>query len=435
MTSDRKQSTTIIDGQYKGIPPLIGDIPIEEIGRQGWSLLKGDLPLPAAIIRESALQQNSRWMRRFLEYSGALLCPHGKTTMSPQLFKRQIDDGSWGITISTVQQLCVARRHGIKRILMANQLVGIVEIRYVVDELARDPEFDFFCIVDSIDGVKRLSDAAREGLSVRPLQVLVEGGYQGGRTGCRTVEEALRVAREVRRAYPHLALCGVEGYEGTLLSSEASEIDTAERVRDFVKYLNTIATSCYEERLFSEGPVLLSAGGSAFYDVVAESFSKARLGGRQKVVLRSGCYLTHDIGIYKKLDEAVRRRLSNCEDLGPGPVPALEVWTYVQSAPESNLVILTAGRRDCGHDAGLPVPLKRFRPRCDDAPVQLSSDFKVIGLNDQHAYLQTPAPDFLRVGDMVALGISHPCTTFDKWRILFIVNDDYRVGSAIETFF
>lgn len=433
MTTQRDWGTTAIDGQFKGIPPGIDSIPIGQVAAQRWNLLRGDLPLPAAIIRESALRQNSRWMQQFLRFSGALLCPHGKTTMSPQLFKRQLDDGAWGITISTVQQLYVTRSHGFKRILMANQLVGKVEIRYVLDEMAKDPEFDFFCIVDSVDSVTRLAEAARERSPGRPLKVFVEGGYVGGRTGCRTVKEALQVARQVKQGDPYLALCGVEGYEGTLQSSEGS--DTVKRVRNFIKFLTSVAVTCAEENLYAPGPILLSAGGSAFYDLVAETFAAASVGGQQKVILRSGCYLTHDTGIYQKLDDALRSRLPSSEHLGPGPVPALEIWTYVQSVPESNLAILTAGRRDCSHDAGLPVPLKWFRPGADDAPVRLNSDYQLTGLNDQHAYMRIPSTNSFRVGDMVALSISHPCTTFDKWRILFLVDDQYQITSAIETFF
>ena len=41
----------------------------------------------------------------------------------------------------------------------------------------------------------------------------------------------------------------------------------------------------------------------------------------------------------------------------------------------------------------------------------------------------------LAVGDVVLLGISHPCTTFDKWRVLFTVDDRYRVLGAVRTFF
>ena len=433
MITQRNLGMTVIGGQLKGIPPGIDSIPIGQIAGLGWNLLRGDLPLPAAVIRESALQRNSRWMQQFLRFSGALLCPHGKTTMSPYLFRRQLDDGAWGITISTVQQLCVTRRYGFKRILMANQLVGRVEIRYVFDEMAKDPEFDFFCIVDSTDGVARLAEAARERPPSCPLQVLIEGGYAGGRTGCRTVQEALQVARLVKQNNPYLALCGVEGYEGTLQSSEGS--DTVERVRNFVRFLTSVAVTCVEEDLFAPGPILLSAGGSAFYDLVVETFNAAPLGGRQKVILRSGCYLTHDSGMYQKLDEALRSRLPNCEHLGPGPVPALEIWTYVQSVPEPNLAILTAGRRDCSHDAGLPVPIKRFRSGDYDAPVRLNSDYQLTGLNDQHAYLRVPSANSVRVGDMVALSISHPCTTFDKWRILFLVDDNYQIISAIETYF
>lgn len=433
MTTQRDWETTAFDGQLKGIPPGIHSIRIGQIAAQHWNLLRGDLPLPAAIIRESALKQNSLWMQQFLRFSGALLCPHGKTTMSPQLFKRQLDDGAWGITISTAQQLCVTRRHGFKRILMASQLIGKVEIRYVLHEMAKDPEFDFFCIVDSIEGVARLTECAREHSPGRPLQVFVECGYLGGRTGCRTLEEALQVARHVKHCDPFLALCGVEGYEGTLQLSEGP--GTIERVRNFVKFLTSVAMTCADENLYAPGPILLSAGGSAFYDLVAETLSAAQLGGRQKVILRSGCYLTHDTGIYQRLDEALRSRLTNSKQLGPGPIPALEIWTYVQSVPESNLAILTAGRRDCGHDAGLPVPLKRFRPSEDIAPVQLNDDYQLTGLNDQHAYMRIPSTSSLRVGDMVALGISHPCTTFDKWRILFLVDDHYQITSAVETFF
>jgi len=433
MMTQRDWRTTAVDGRFKGIPPGIDSIPIGQVAAQRWNLLRGDLALPAAVIRESDLRQNSHWMQQFLRFSGALLCPHGKTTMSPQLFKRQLEDGAWGITISTVQQLCVTRRHGFKRILLANQLVGKVEIRYVLDEIAKDPEFDFFCIVDSVDGVARLAEVARERSPGRPLQVFVEGGYDGGRTGCRTLKEALQVARQVKHGDPYLALCGVEGYEGTLQSSEGSH--RVKRVRNFVKFLTSVAVTCAEETLYAPGPILLSAGGSAFYDLVAETFGVAPLGGRQKVILRSGCYLTHDTGIYQKLYEALRRRLPNSEHLGSGPVPALEIWTYVQSVPEPNLAILTAGRRDCSHDAGLPVPLKRFRPGEDHAPVRLNSDYQLTDLNDQHAYLRIPSAKSLRVGDMVALGISHPCTTFDKWRILFLVDDHYQITSAIETFF
>ena len=59
----------------------------------------------------------------------------------------------------------------------------------------------------------------------------------------------------------------------------------------------------------------------------------------------------------------------------------------------------------------------------------------ITRLNDQHAFLRCPAGSPLAVGDLVGLGISHPCTTFDKWSLISVVNDTYDVVGAIRTFF
>ena len=68
-------------------------------------------------------------------------------------------------------------------------------------------------------------------------------------------------------------------------------------------------------------------------------------------------------------------------------------------------------------------------------PQPAPASWKITGMNDQHAYLAFAAGDAPQVGDLIGCGISHPCTTFDKWRVLFTVDDDYRVTGAIRTFF
>ena len=54
------------------MPGGIAPIALRDIGSQGWNLLREDLPLPLAVLRESALAHNGDWMRRFLEASGAV---------------------------------------------------------------------------------------------------------------------------------------------------------------------------------------------------------------------------------------------------------------------------------------------------------------------------------------------------------------------------
>jgi D-serine dehydratase len=79
-----------LDAATKGYPLSSPALPISALGAQRWSVLAGDLPLPLAVIRDSALAHNHAWMRDFTASTGVLLAPHGKTTMAPQIFAQQL---------------------------------------------------------------------------------------------------------------------------------------------------------------------------------------------------------------------------------------------------------------------------------------------------------------------------------------------------------
>ena len=422
-----------LSGLVKGVPPNAAPFPLGEVGSKGWNLLREDLPLPAAVLKSSAIDHNDRWMQSFLRLSGAKIAPHGKTTMSPALFRRQLEDGAWAMTVATAQQVRVCRAMGVQRVVLANQLVGRQAIRYVLEELAGDPGFEFYCLVDSVAGVEMLARAAAERRLRVPINLLLEGGTAGGRTGCRDLAGALAVARAVKRAGEPLRLRGVEGFEG-LIGGKTPE-ETEAGIRGFLEFLAGIAEACEREHLFADGPVILSAGGSAFYDLVAERFSRERLGRETLVLIRSGCYLTHDSAAYRRAFERLCQRTPAVEGLGEGLKPALEVWAYVQSRPEAEKVICTVGRRDISSDLDMPVPLAWYRPGGNAAPQPIGPGHTVTGLNDQHAHLALPKESPLAVGDMISFGVSHPCTTFDKWQVLYLVNDAYDVTGAVRTFF
>ena len=418
--------------------PGVKGLPITEplrqgaIGVQGWNVLNADTSFPVAVLKTSALRHNLDWMRAFCDRYGATLAPHGKTTMSPQLFGAQLANGAWGITLATAAQVQVAHRFGARRVLLANQLVAKTDINSVLHLMRGDPDFDVFALVDSLDGVARLGEAAAAQPLARPLPLLVELGLPGKRAGCRSPDEAMAVARAVAGT-PGLQLAGIEGYEGLLVSNDR-EADVR-AVEAFVARIAQLAREADGEGLFGSAEILVSAGGSAYFDLVARGFDG--MGGLSRPVrpvLRSGCYLTSDHGSYQRLIGALDER----EARGPGLRPALEVWSMVQSRPEPGLAILTMGKRDASYDIDLPVPLYAHRPG-PGAPAVLPNGCSIVKMNDQHAYLQLPQGDpvcdALAVGDLVGCGISHPCTTFDKWPLLLAVDDAYNVHHAVNTFF
>jgi D-serine deaminase-like pyridoxal phosphate-dependent protein len=371
--------------------------PLERIGELGITLGDPRLQLPALLLRRSALEHNVGLMAAYCARNGLDLAPHGKTTMAPQIFAAQLGAGAWGMTAATVGQAQVMRAFGVGRILIANQLVGAAAAAWVARELEQGAEL--FALVDSVEGVARL-DSLLGG--TRRLPVLVELGMDGRRGGQRSSGGARAVAEAVGRA-SHLRLAGIECFEG--VAGTDREPETLARVDSLVGAVAAAAAELDRDGAFDD-EVILSAGGSLYFDRLGP-LVELKLSRPVRVVARSGCYVTHDSGLYARgspLD---------------GLRPALELWGEVLSRPEPDLAIVGLGRRDAGHDAGLPIP-------------------SVVGwetteLNDQHAFLRGSGTP-LEVGDLVGFGISHPCTTLDKWRVIPLVDDETVVG-AVRTFF
>ncbi len=412
----------------KGIPPGTPEFALDALGDRGWHALR-DLSLPAALLRRSALDHNSAFIRRLLGSSGALYAPHGKTSMSPELFQEQLRDGAWAITLATVSQVAAARRFGVSRILLANEVVDAQGLRWLAEERRRDPGFELFGYVDSEDGVSLWAEAL--GAPRVPLPLLLEVGFAGGRAGCRSLADVLRVARAVART-PSLSLRGVAGFEGIVHADSDAKSDAA--VSAFVGQIRAAARELDALGLFAPGDVLLSAGGSAYYDLVQAGLGAAALERPFRVVLRSGCLLSHDDGTYARAYTRLAQRAPEIAALGGGPRPALELWADVLSRPEPTRAVAGLGKRDAAHDAGLPTPKLWFRPGVHEAPQPISG-ITTCGLNDQHALLDVAADAAIRPGDKLGFGISHPCLTFDRWRLLFVVDDAYRILGGVRTFF
>src|SRR5207253_6427963 len=199
------------------MPSTLNIAAVEKGAAQPGVNLVRDVSLPALVLHRDALEHNIRWMQDFVSNSGAELAPHGKTSMTPALFRRQLAQGAWGITLATAVQTRAAYAHGVRRVLMANQLVGAPNMALIAELLA-DPQFEFHCMVDHPDNVADLGAYFAE-RGVR-LNVMIEYGVVGGRCGCRSEQEVLDLAKAIK-AQPALALTGIEGYEGVIHGDQA----------------------------------------------------------------------------------------------------------------------------------------------------------------------------------------------------------------------
>ena len=392
--------------------------------------MRGDLPFPVAVLKESALAHNLAWMADFTRATGVLLAPHGKTTMAPQLFARQIEAGAWGITFATMQQASLGVRIGpaahhprqSARRPRGHRAGDASRCDDAGPGAARPRRFDRAVAADrgARNAARRRAAAQRaagNGNRRRPRRLPHRRRGDGG--GARRRGEPRGPAfrrRVLRRLERHRRRRG--------RSDRGRALDARRATRWRGSAMRKASSARRRSRF--------RPGGSAVFDLVARGLPLP-LSRPVRTILRSGCYVTHDSGFYERFlragPRAKRRRMARARraQAGAGNLDARSsrdpspVSRSSRSASATRRSISTCRCRSpaCGTAcarrstrAGASTSSTTSTPTCRFRPTPTS-----------------------RVGDLVGCGISHPCTTFDKWRWMPVVDDDYGVTGAIRTFF
>lgn len=419
-----------LDWRHKAVPATAHGTNHRDFLAAGPTL--ADFQTPLLTLDAGALRSNADRLASWCAEHGVLLAPHGKTTMAPQLWAEQLNRGAWGITVANFAQLRVAREFGVRRLQLANSLTDPHAIEWVAAvATAEMPILSWVDSADTVDVINRTLEASGR---TAILDVLVELGGTGGRTGVRGVDAALDVARAVAVS-PHLRLVGVSGYEGSL--AHTADPDSLAAVRGYLGQMRQLHEHLLTEGLYGTDEVILTAGGSAYFDDVVDVLSPciasedgASGGVSVKLMIRSGAYIIHDDGFYRGISPFSRH--------GGQPFKAgMHGWARVVSQPEPGLAILDAGKRDFPVDEGLPRP-QLIGPTLG-GPMEPLGEADITAVNDQHCFMTFDAGTItVRPGDVVRLGLSHPCTAFDKWTVIPVLADteaDQAVVNLIHTFF
>ncbi|MDX3338775.1 alanine racemase [Streptomyces fimicarius] len=412
-----------VDHRFKALPPDAEGLTVKDLAAERRNLFTGGFTTPVLALSAESVAHNLDLLETYAERHGLAFAPHGKTSMAPQLFADQLERGAWGITAAVPHQARVYRAYGIGRIFLANELVDAAALRWLAGEMTADPSFRFVCYVDSVRGVELMEAALGAAGATRPVDVVVElGAGEGARTGARTEADCAAVADAVAAA-GSLRLVGVAGYEG-----EVPDADP-ERVRAWLRRLVALAAAFDGEKRFAAAEeIVISAGGSAWFDAVADVFAEIpELSLPVLKLLRSGAYVSHDDGHYKHLTPFNRVPEEGALQ------PAFRLWAQVVSRPSGKQAFLNAGKRDAAYDLDLPEAQVVRSGR--DGSVRPATGITVTGLSDQHTWVRTEGGAELEVGDWVGMGLSHPCTSFDKWQLIPLVTADGTVTDYIRTFF
>lgn len=419
-----------IDDSMRGVPGGTDSMEAAAVADAGWSVSAGDLAYPVLTVCASAYAANRAAILDYAAGHDALLAPHIKTPMSPDIAHDLIGAGAWGVSVASLQQASVMLRSGVTRFLFANQLGGERTGEAFGRLLAAYPEAAPVLFVDSLESLKAVDRAGR--VAGRALPVLVEVGL--ARAGLRDAGRAQRVI-DAALDLEHVALAGVAAYEGAVAS--ADPIATSEAIAR----LNRLAADVFKRvrAAVPDAHLFLSSGGSQYFDLVVEALAPlVRADGKADLVVRSGAIFFNDHGVYARaLERMDERRGFDLNGAATSAArtfrPAMRLWGEVLSRPEPELAICGVGMRDASFDRGFPVPLNAWRGGA--CVTSLADAAEIDKLNDQHGFLHLTGAVDLKVGDIVEFGISHPCTCFDRWGHFFLIDERHEVLSVHRTFF
>ena len=378
------------------------------------NLFTSDFQFPVMVLRDSALEHNIKRMAAYCKSYGFELAPHAKTPMSPQIAQRQIDAGAWGLTVANFAQARIMLEYGFKKLIIGNEVMeptSIAEIAKINGSGAGHVIF----YIDSLAGLKFAQDSI-SGVANAKLNIFMEIGAVGGRAGIRDLDLLKTILAEIAKD-ERIYVRGVSGFEGAVPGGDRAG-EGIEKLRTFLRHI--VAAAEITAPFIREDKIIISAGGSSFFDYVVEELGK--YSGDAHRMLRSGGYVSHDHIHYEDLYPFMGA--PDAERF----YPALELWARVLSVPESDLAILNYGKRDAGNDLDNPLPISKL----GRTPEPFKGEIEK--LNDQHAFMKI-APGSVVVGDIIGCGISHPCTNFDKWQLIPVVNDNYDVIDLVHTHF
>lgn len=322
---------------------------MSDIGRR-----KTELDTPLLWVDLDRLESNIAHLADHFEAAGVHWRPHTKGIKIPAIAHKMVAAGAIGVTCAKLGEAEVMAQAGIGDILIANQVVGPIKIRRLVN-LRRHA--DVKVAVDNESNVAELGAAAREkGVEVG---VLVEVDTGMHRAGVAPGEAAVELSRVVDGT-EGLLYKGLMAWEGHTVAMEDPE-EKREEVERAVGLITWSAEKCRAAGL----PVdIVSCGGSgtAYLTPNQPGVTEIQAGGG------TFCDVTY-------------------RTWGMKTEPSLFVQSIVTSHPTPKRIIFDVGFKS--------LPVRTYPPE----PLELP-EVERMAMSAEHGVVTLKEPDHsVKVGD------------------------------------
>jgi D-serine deaminase-like pyridoxal phosphate-dependent protein len=373
---EAKQMTCAADVS-SGFAPIVLEQPIA----------LADLPTPALLVDEAALERNLARMAAHAASKKIGLRPHVKTHKCPILAKRQLALGALGVCAAKVSEAEVLADAGIDRVLITSPLASPDKFARVVALAKRAPGLQV--VVDAPGAVRALDAAA--GAAGITLGVVIDLDTGTRRTGIQPGEPALALAREIVAA-EHLRFDGLQAYSGHVMHVVGRE----ERRK---KSLESLAGALDTRALLEQSGIAvktLTGGGTGTYDIDCDVAGMTDL--------QVGSYLFMDVQ-YRMIGDADG-------DVFDAFEPSLSVLATAISQPVPQLITIDAGFKAFAHE---PDAKPQFKDRAGITYFYGGDEHGICALSG--------GAEALALGEKAELIVSHCDPTVNLYDAYCVVRD------------
>src|SRR5580692_8298405 len=163
---------------------------------------KNEILTPALLLDLDAFEANLARMMEQVKRSGKALRPHAKAHKCVEIARRQLAAGACGVCVATLAEAELMSNGGITGLLLTSPVADPAKIARIVETGA-------MVVVDHIQQAAWYQEAACT--AGRGIDVLVDLDVGDHRTGARSTEQALEIARAIEQA-GNLRLQGIQAY-------------------------------------------------------------------------------------------------------------------------------------------------------------------------------------------------------------------------------